>query len=641
MGKKFAAWFGCVLMLSSSGSFAAAGSASGASSPAAAPAASSDSTSGGATSSTNAPPAAGPATDLIFNETGSTTFFNGDLTTPKHIAPKFNGGCTVNSTSFVITCTPTFEQIGTGANFGTETNAHAAPASTSIVGTTSGSVPPLPPPEASYTANITVPEAPSVPSGTPLSGSPAINSSLIGSLPDLSGPAYSVLTRDDQTAIGHMIVKEIRDANLLIEDPEITDYLQTLGMKLASQAHDEGQSFAYHCMRGELNAFATFGGNVFVFTDLILATKNEAELASVMAHETGHVVQRHMERELAASTRLSIASIAGMLAAIAIGAASHGGGSGGGVEGAMALGQAISMQQQINFVRTQEIEADYVGIQLLAGAGYDPYEMASFFESLQQAYGMEENEIPALLQDHPVTTERIASARARAGEFPRPKSLPQSQSYDFIKERVRVVAAPPDGRIGQYYASIEKRRTLTPAERYGQALVQIQSGEAAAAVPTLRALQQRYPDLVLLYSALGQALEAAGRQSEALNLFANAVQLFPRNVPLTLHYAETLMHVGQPQQAHQLLLDLFNNVEPTPAQIWLTAQAANAANDAGDAYYYMCEYNLENGNLALANQELELALATPQLTNVQRERFRARLLQVREWMREQQSRRGG
>jgi beta-barrel assembly-enhancing protease len=101
------------------------------------------------------------------------------------------------------------------------------------------------------------------------------------------------------------------------------------------------------------------------------------------------------------------------------------------------------------------------------------------------------------------------------------------------------------------------------------------------------------------------------------------------------------MHVGQPQQAHQLLLDLFNNVEPTPAQIWLTAQAANAANDAGDAYYYMCEYNLENGNLALANQELELALATPQLTNVQRERFRARLLQVREWMREQQSRRGG
>lgn len=467
------------------------------------------------------------------------------------------------------------------------------------------------------------------------------NSSLLGSLPDLSGPAYSALTRQDQTQIGYMIVKEIRDANLLVEDPEITDYLQTLGLRLASQAHDDQQSFEYHCMRGELNAFATFGGNVFVFTDLILATKDEAELASVMAHETGHVVQRHMERDLQAQSRISITSMAAMLAGILMAAASRGN-SGEGMEGAMAMSQAIAMQQMINYTRTQEIEADYVGIQLLAGAGYDPYEMAAFFGELQRAVGMEEAEIPALLQDHPVTTERIAAARARAAEFPRPRVPVQSQSYDFIKERVRVLAAPPDARIGQYYTSVSKRRALTPAERYGQALVQMQSGEAAAAVPTLRALQAQYPDLILLYSALGQALEAAGHQEESLALFADSERLFPRNAPLTIHYAETLMRAGQPGRAHELLLDLFNNVEPTPAQIFLTAQAASAADDAGDAYYYMCEYNLENGDLALANQELELALSAPKLTNVQRERFRARLLQVREWMREQQqSRHGG
>jgi predicted Zn-dependent protease len=467
------------------------------------------------------------------------------------------------------------------------------------------------------------------------------NSSLLGSLPDLSGPAYSAVTRSDQTQIGHMIVKQIRDANLLIEDPEITDYLQSLGMKLASQSHDDKQDFEYHCMRGDLNAFATFGGNVFVFTDLILATKTEAELASVIAHETGHVVQRHMERELQASSRISLASTAAMLAGILMAAAARGN-SGEGMEGAIAMSQAMAMQQQINYERTQEIEADYVGIQLLAGAGYDPYEMAAFFGAMQREYGMELAEIPALLQNHPVFTERIAAARARAAEFPRPKSTPESQSYEFIKERVRALAAPPDARIAQYYDSIGKRRVLTPAERYGQALVQMQSGAAASAVPTLRALQAQYPDLTLLYAALGEALEAAGRHEEALALFANAERLFPRNAPLTIHYAETLMRDGQPQQAHQMLLDLFNNVEPTPAQIFLTAQAASAADDAGDAYYYMCEYNLENGDLALANQELELALSAPKLTTVQRERFRARLLQVREWMREQQqSRRGG
>ena len=494
------------------------------------------------------------------------------------------------------------------------------------------------PPAAGATGEQAVDGAPSAPGPSyGLAG----NSSLLGSLPDLSGPAYSAITRTDQISIGHMIVKQIRDANLLIEDPEITDYLQTLGLKLASQSHDDKQDFEFHCMRGDLNAFATFGGNVFVFTDLILATKDEAELASVMAHETGHVVQRHMERDLQAQSRISITSMAAMLAGILMAAASRGN-SGEGMEGALAMGQAISMQQMINYTRTQEIEADYVGIQLLDGAGYDPFEMASFFNAMQREYGMELAQIPALLQNHPVFTERIAAARARAAEFPRPRSTPESQSYAFIKERVRVMAAQPDARIGQYYDSISKRRTLTPAERYGQALVQMQTGEAAAAVPTLHALQTQYPDLILLYSALGQALEAAGHHDEALSQFASSERLFPRNAPLTIHYAETLMRDDQPQQAHQMLLDLFNNVEPTPAQIFLTAQAASAADDAGDAYYYMCEYNLENGDLALANQELELALSAPKLTNVQRERFRARLGQVREWMREQQqSRRGG
>ena len=330
-----------------------------------------------------------------------------------------------------------------------------------------------------------------------------------------------------------------------------------------------------------------------------------------------------------------------VLAGILMAAASRGS-SGEGMEGALAMSQALAMQQMINYTRTQEIEADYVGIQLLSGAGYDPFEMAAFFQELQRAYGLEMAEIPALLQDHPVTTERIAAARARAAEFPRPRTAVQSQSYEFIRERVRVVAAPPDAQIDHYYASLAKHRALTPAERYGQALVQLQSGAAAAAVPTLRALQTQYPDLVLLYSALGQALEAADRHEESLALFANAERLFPRNAPLTIHYAETLMRDDQPQRAHEMLLDLFNNVEPTPAQIFLTAQAASAADDAGDAYFYMCEYNLENGDLALANQELELALSAPKLTTVQRERFRARLAQVREWMREQQqSRRGG
>ncbi|HXR19434.1 MAG TPA: M48 family metalloprotease [Steroidobacteraceae bacterium] len=460
--------------------------------------------------------------------------------------------------------------------------------------------------------------------------------SVAGDLPDLGGPSSAMVNRFDDSQIGRMEMNELRDQNLILDDAEVTDYLQQLGSRLSSQARADDQTFTYLALREPIvNAFATFGGFVCVNSGLILLTQDEAQLASVMAHETGHVVQHHMARAIQAQSRMSLASTAALLAAILIGAASGAGGQA--IEGAVAMSQGIALQQSINFTRSQEIEADAVGIQLLAGAGFDPQEMATFFESLARVEGLAEGEIPALLQDHPVTSERIATSRARAAQMPRTVPQPESVSYPFIKERLRVLVTPPEGRLAQYYATVREHRPLTPAERYGEALLQMQNGEAASAVRTFTELQAKYPQLTMLYSALGQALASAGHPDAALAQFERSSRLFPRNVPLTVRYAETLMQAGLPQQAHEILLDLFNNVEPSPPQIRLTALAASAAGDPGDAYYYMAQYDLAGGNLPLANQQLELALAAPNLSPIQRARFRAQLDEVRGWLREQQA----
>jgi predicted Zn-dependent protease len=460
--------------------------------------------------------------------------------------------------------------------------------------------------------------------------------SVASDLPDLGGPANAMINKFDEAQIGRMEMNELRDQNMILEDAEVTDYLQQLGSRLSSQARIDDQTFTYQALREPIvNAFATFGGFICINSGLILITDDEAQLASVMAHETGHVVQRHMARAVAAESRMSLASTAALLAAILIGAASGAGGQA--IEGAIAVSQGIALQQSINFTRGQEIEADAVGIQLLAGAGFDPQEMATFFESLSRVEGLAEGEIPALLQDHPVTSERIASARARASQMTRSPAQPESASYSFIKERVRVLVTPPEARPQLYYASLRDHRPLTPAERYGEALLQMQDGNAATAVRTFSELQAKYPQLTLLYSALGQALAASGQTDGSLALFERSSRLFPRNVPLTVRYAETLMQTGHAQQAHQILLDLFNNVEPSPPQIRLTALAASAAGDPGDAYYYMAQYDLAGGNLPLANQQLEMALSAPNLSAIQRARFRAQLDEVRGWLREQQA----
>ena len=193
-----------------------------------------------------------------------------------------------------------------------------------------------------------------------------------------------------------------------------------------------------------------------------------------------------------------------------------------------------------------------------------------------------------------------------------------------------MLGAPPGADLRPYYAALREGRTLTPGQQYGEALARLQAGEREAAAGTLIELTAARQGSPMLEAALGQSLMAAGRQEQALQTFQKALAIAPRNVPLSVRYAEALMQAGRAREAHAILLDVFNNVAPTPEQIRLTALAASAAGDTGDAYYYMSEYHIANGDLPLAGKQLELALAAPGLTPVQRARFSARLKEIRE-----------
>jgi predicted Zn-dependent protease len=167
-------------------------------------------------------------------------------------------------------------------------------------------------------------------------------------------------------------------------------------------------------------------------------------------------------------------------------------------------------------------------------------------------------------------------------------------------------------------------------EQYGEALASYQTGNPRAALDALTYLAREYPQVPMLQSTLGQALMGAGASDESLAAFRRALELSPRNIPLTMRYAESLMKAGDAKTAHAVLLDLFNNVAPTPEQIRFTALTASSAGDTGDAAYYMSEYHIATGNLPLSVAQLEMALAAPNLTTVQRGRYQARLDEVRE-----------
>jgi beta-barrel assembly-enhancing protease len=449
-------------------------------------------------------------------------------------------------------------------------------------------------------------------------------------LPDIGNPAAATITVDEERQIGEMITKQLRDQGKIIDDPEVDEYVQSLGSRLASQASDPAtRQFRYFVVNEPgINAFAIFGGFIFCNYGTILASGNESELASVLAHETAHVTQRHLARMVNAQSHQGLEQAATILGAILIGVLA--GGNGSAMEGAIAAAQGAVIQQQINFTRAQEYEADRVGIGFLAAAGFDPQAMANFFEQLSRREGLNGAWVPEMLRDHPVTSNRVAEARARASQYERRKPV-QSVGYSLIKERLRVITTPREELI-HLYADIGAEHEPELDKSYGQALTLVAIGRPAAAVSILQPLVAHHEGNTLLHAALGQAQMQAKDTKAGLATFEAALELFPRNVPLSIRYAEALMSADRARDAHVLLLDLFNNIEPTPPQIRLTAMAASAAGNAGDAYYYMSEYHIANGDLTLSVQQLQLALTTPNLTAVQKERYQARLDEIRDFL---------
>ena len=450
-----------------------------------------------------------------------------------------------------------------------------------------------------------------------------------GDLPDMGNPASAKLSQADEYKIGLMILRGLRDEGRVIEDPEVVEYVQSVGQRLASQAHEGSHRFTFFVVRDpEINAFALPGGFIGLHAGLLAATRNENELAGVLAHEIAHVTQRHIARSVQNAGRTTLASAAAVLAAILVGTAT--GMPADAMMGSVSAAQSLAIQQQINFTRANEAEADRVGIRVLSAAGFDPLGMPDFFETLQQRTGLAAAAVPPMLQTHPVTSERIAETRDRAFAI-RVGPTADSPSYALIRERVRIQSMPAETDFKALYARGQDA-TAPVLERYRRALVLMAGHAPGEAVALLAGLQRQHPAVTLYHTALGQALLEAGEVAASRRVLEDAVRLFPRNVPVTTRLAETLVRDGQAQRAHQLLLDLFNNVPPTPAQARYIAQVANTAGDTADAYYYMAEHYVMSGELTLAIDQLRLALAVPNLTSVQRQRFEARIEELSEYL---------
>jgi predicted Zn-dependent protease len=447
-------------------------------------------------------------------------------------------------------------------------------------------------------------------------------------LPDIGAPWESTLSRAEAYQVGRMIVHQLREADMILEDPELTQYVQSIGHKLASRASDGEDKFSFFIVKdGSINAFALPGGFIGVNAGLIRATRTESELAGVLAHEIAHVTQDHIARQIWAQANTGLATTAAMIAAMVIGVLAGAGGDA--LSAAVTVTQGLSIQQQITHTRTHEYEADRVGIGILASAGFDPYGMPAFFETLGRRSGISGSQIPEFLRTHPLESNRVAEARGRAASYA-VTDVEDSLNYSLAKSRLAVTFADtPTGAVS-YFEDISPRGVLEAdvATRYGYAIALLNADQPERAEAFFRSLLNEQGHVIAFHIGLAQSLIGQGEVAAGFETFERASRLFPRNVPLTVRYSRALLNNGRPELAHELMLDLLNSIDYDADQVRLAAQAASAAGDVGDAHYYMSEYHVVNGDLKLAIEQLQIALAAPELEDVQRERFQARIEEI-------------
>jgi len=432
-------------------------------------------------------------------------------------------------------------------------------------------------------------------------------------LPDLGEAAQTEFSPAMERRIGESIMLEIRRDPAWLDDPEVVSYLNRIGNRLSSQSEEGRQEFEFFALKDPtLNAFAMPGGFVGVHTGLILAAANESELASVLAHEISHVTQHHLARLISKSGQGQVSSILAMAVAILAARSSPDL-----AVGALMAGQGAAIQNQLNYSRDFEREADRIGLRLLEKSNFDIRAMSSFFERLQKSGRLYENNAPGYLRTHPLTTERLADMGNRIQSRPY-KQVPDSLEFQLVRAKLRAQEGSSRDAVTEFQTRLKDRsfagseaamhyglaqallrdgnlvaaesemgelrrlKTQSPMIETLAAQLRLKQGDAATAVSVLRAAQPRYPQERAIAYGLVEALLEARQPAEAIKVTQDELLNYPADAKMHALQARTYSVLGKRLQQHRAQAEAYALQGQVPDAV----EQLELAQKAGDGNFY-------------------------------------------------------
>ncbi|HSH48376.1 MAG TPA: M48 family metalloprotease [Halomonas sp.] len=420
------------------------------------------------------------------------------------------------------------------------------------------------------------------------------------SLPSLTGSSSQAVS-GEEVRLGRAWLRQFRAHAPVWEDPISEDYVNTLVARLLPHSHLSGIDTAITLVASDrLNAFAVPGGVIGINAGLFAFAEQEASTVSVIAHELGHLSQRHYARGKARDEQTQFPAMAAMLAGMLIAA------SGGGEAGiAAAMGsQAALYQDQLAYSRRFEREADRIGLQAMARAGYDPSAAVEMFRTMQRLQTLQGGNPPEYLLTHPITLSRISDAQARASQIT--IDTPRDEDLEYHLVRARALLAIHDRDPSQAATRLAHGKTPKAAQDYLAALIDAEAKRTDAALSRLDALARANPDLAMLPASAIEVALKAGRVSDAISRARRQLRLMPGYQPTQLMLGEALLQTN-PDEAYRVLNALVGQRPEDPQVFALLAEAAGRSGREAWGHLARAEHQQLTGHIDRAIRQLDVA----------------------------------
>jgi predicted Zn-dependent protease len=383
-------------------------------------------------------------------------------------------------------------------------------------------------------------------------------------LPPSSGLAS--MTVQEEKELGDKLALQIQQNVVMINDPLVTAYVDEIGRRLLKEAHDSRFDYHFYVVKEqEPNAFAIPGGHIFVTSGLIRFVDTEDELAGVIGHEIAHSVLRHIDKAMDRAKRLSLLTLAAIIAGAFLSRNAEGAATL--TTGAMAMAQSLMLK----YTRENEAEADQKGIKYLADAGYGSQAMVTFLKKIYRWQRAISPDVPTYLATHPGIDERITYLSDTFQTVPKATAAHPPSAGDLKKIQIRLLLKEKGGMEGiSQFSSLLRENPGDVDLLYGLGLSYLIIDRPQEAIAQLSAALKASPKDVLVSRELGIAYFQARETDKALDILKDTARTFPHDTTILYYLGQANQEKGRWDDAlslyHQVLAldpgraDLYYNL---------------------------------------------------------------------------------